>query len=145
MTQIPATATFEEFLDSFRALWCARVLVDILLLAAVVRMMKGREIAGAKLLIVGLAWLVIGNLMECATRYGWVELGYSPSYASMREEWEMGGPDWERWEPVFWWTRFVAGWSGLLAAGVGFVMAGRHIAERALRRDLAGAQPGQEA
>ncbi len=144
MTTVLATATFEEFLDSFRVLWCVRVLVFVLLLAAVIRMMKDRRIGGAKLLMVGLAWLVIGGLMECATRYGWVELGYSPSYASMRAEWEMGDPDWARWEPVFWWTRFVVGFLGLIAAGVGFVLCGRRMAEKALRRDLAGGEPEPE-
>lgn len=138
MMEVPATATFEEFLDSFRVLWCLRVLVFLLLLAAVIRMVKVGRVASARILVAGLCCLVIGGLMECARRFGLVELGYSPSYARMRVEWEMGPPDWEPWEPVVWWLRYVFDVVGTLAAGAGFVVMARTLVWRALQRDLAG-------
>ena len=138
MTEILGTATFEEFLDSFRALWGLRVLVSLLLLAAVVRMVKSGRVATARVLVVGLGCLVMGGLLECASRYGLVELGYSPSYASMRAEWDMGPPDWESWEPMFWWTRYGLSVLGMLVAGVGFVMLARTVVMQSLQRDLNG-------
>lgn len=138
MRDLLAAATFEEFLDSFRVLWCVRVLVYVLLLAAVIRVVKGRSVDRAGVLMTGLGCLVLGGLLGCATRYGMLELGYSPSFASMMVEWEMGPPDWERWEPVFWWARYCLNVFGALAAGAGFLLAGRVMAANALRRDLEG-------
>ena len=136
MVNVLAAATFHEFLDSFRVLWCLRVLVLILMLVAVTRWVKSRDVDRGVMLMLGLGTLVLGSLAECATRYGFLELGYSPSYASMRVEWEMGPPDWEAWEPVFWWTRYGLNLVGALVTGLGFLWAGRSMAAAALQRDL---------
>ena len=50
------------------------------------------------------------------------------------EEWEMAGPDWKWWEPLFWWTASALRWLGLAMSAVGFVLAGRGMVQRALLR-----------
>lgn len=138
MSAVLSTATLEEFLDSFRMLGAIRLLVGILLLVAVIRMAKRGWIGGAKILGAGLGLVIVAECMRIMTQFQWISLSYSPSYASMAEEWQMEGADWERWEPVYWWTNFGAAWVGSILAAVGFVLAGRKLVERALQRDLAG-------
>ena len=129
MNSLLGTATLEEFLDLFQMLWFVRLLSYFLLLIAVTRMWKDRRMGGGVLLMCGFWLLVVSELMASATHTGWIQLGYSPSYASMREEWDMGGADWQPWEPLFWWSRFALGVIGMALAAVGFVMAGRWLTE----------------
>ena len=91
MSGLLATATLEEQLvDSVHALGVARLLVAILLLAAVIRMVKQGWIGGGKVLGTGLALLIVAEGMWIMTSFQWISLSYSPVYASIREEWEMG-------------------------------------------------------
>lgn len=145
MSGLLATATLEEQLvDSVHALGVARLLVAILLLAAVIRMAKQGWIGGGKVLGTGLALLIVAEGMWIMTSFQWISLSYSPVYASIREEWEMGLPDWEGWEPVYWWVNYGARWLGMMLAALGFVRAARGLVARAVQRDLAGGRLNPE-
>lgn len=137
MNCLIGVATLEEFLDLFRVLWFVRPLAYLLLLSAVIRLGKQSRLpAGGGFLMVGFGLLIVGELMGAAMDRSWIEIAYSPSYAAMMKEWEMGEPSWKWWEPVYWWMRSVCGWLGLVTAGVGFVVAGRALARRALAAQL---------
>ena len=135
------TATLEEFLDLIRVYWFVRPLVYILMLAGVIRLRRNRRLPGAGILIVGFSLLLVGDLLGVASEKSWIELGYSPSYAAMMREWELGVGQWAWWEPVYWWLAFVLGRLGFVVAAAGFVVSGRGIARSALERDWAGGEP----
>lgn len=134
------TATLEEFLDLFRVFWFVRALVLILMLVGVIRLRRNRRLPGAGILIVGFSLLLVGELLGVAQEKSWIEIGYSPSYAAMIREWELGGARWAWWEPAYWWLGFGLGRLGFVVAAVGFVVSGRGLARIALERNLAGGE-----
>ena len=141
---ILGTATLEEFLDLFRAFWFVRPLAYILMLAGVIRLRRNRHLPGAGILIVGFSLLLVGDLLGVASDKSWIELSYSPSYAAMMREWELGVGQWAWWEPVYWWLAFGLGRLGFVVAAVGFVVSGRGIVRSALERDMAGGELAPE-